>query len=126
MRHVLGTVAVLAAAAGIVLAARPGVPEGPRSRPSPTDAPVSYARCVEIASEIEYGSEWRPHEAADEQRLVAEVRDYAVPSECADVVRELAPTPAVERPAEAYACLTRATAAPTCPPASVRRPTPDN
>ncbi|GAA4692176.1 hypothetical protein [Streptomyces youssoufiensis] len=138
MRHVLGTVAVLAAAAGIVLAARPGVPEGPESSPSSTTPPLSYAQCVEIASEIEYGRDRHVREAATEQplatergsvieqRFVVEARDYAIPSECADVIEELAPAPSAKPGAEAYACFTSATADPTCPPVSTRRPTPDN
>ncbi len=104
MRHVLRTVDVLAAAAGIILAARPGVPEGPRSRPSPTDAPLSYARCVEIASEIEYAREESVREAAAGAKELTDqgvrqtvtvmiVRDVAYPPECRDVIEELAPEP---------------------------------
>ncbi|MEU3960526.1 hypothetical protein AB0F42_11985 [Streptomyces buecherae] len=102
MRHVLGTVAVLAAAAGIVLAARPGVPEGPRSRPAPTNAPLSYAQCVEIASEIEYAREESVRDEREGEKELADQRgvqtvtvaiagDFAYPAECQGVIEELAP-----------------------------------
>ncbi|MFF5715993.1 hypothetical protein [Streptomyces buecherae] len=102
MRHVLGTVAVLAAAAGIVLAARPGVPEGSRSRPAPTNAPLSYAQCVEIASEIEYareesvrdeeeGGKELTDQGARQTLSVVIAHDFAYPAECRDVIDELAP-----------------------------------
>ncbi len=98
---------MLAAAAGIILAARPGVPEGPRSRPAPTNAPLSYAQCVEIASEIEYAREesvrekWVRDEGTGDKELpdqgvrqtvsVMIARDVAYPAECQDAIEELAP-----------------------------------
>ncbi len=93
---------MLAAAAGIILAARPGVPEGPRSRPAPTNAPLSYAQCVEIASEIEYAREEsvREEEAGAKELTdqgvrqtvsVMIARDVAYPAECQGVIEELAP-----------------------------------